>query len=123
MSDRRLGSCGAGLGVVSVSFAVVPAEELEVVEVGFAVVGWAPVLFVVGLAAVGGLFASGGLAVTVANDEGFPLGGGGGAGGAADVEDFGCAGHDDAGEVAVAHDPVERRSGQAPGVSRSSFAR
>ncbi len=77
---------GAGLGVVPVLLAVVvPAEELEVVEVGGAAAG--PVRDVVGLAVVGGPVAAGGLAVPVAYDEGFPLRGARVAGGAADVED------------------------------------
>ena len=48
--------CGVGLGVVFVLFAVVePAQELEVVEVGAAVVRRAPVFAVVCLATFGRL--------------------------------------------------------------------
>ena len=62
---------GAGLGVVVVSVAVVvPAQELEVFEVGGAAA--CPVHDVMGFAGVGGSVAPGGLAVLVAYDERFP---------------------------------------------------
>lgn len=64
------------MGVVFVSFSVVmPTEQLQIREIGGAVVGWRPVFDVVGFATFGGLLAAGGLAVLVAYDECFPLGG------------------------------------------------
>ena len=65
------------------------------------------------LAMAGGSVAAGVLAVLVADDERFPLRGGRGRGGAADVEDFGAARDDDAADVAVAQQPVEHRLREA----------
>src|SRR5665213_1748354 len=96
---------GAGLGVVSVSFAmVVPTQELQIVEIGRAVVRRGPVPDVMGFAAIGRLFATGCLAVPVAYDERLPLRRGRGPGRPAHVEDLRCAEHDDAADVAIAHD-------------------
>jgi hypothetical protein len=95
------------LGVVVVSVAVVlPAEELEVFEFGVSAAG--PVHDVVALTGVGCSVAAGCLAVLVAYDECFPDRGWGGAGGAADVEDFGPSGGDDPADVAVAGESFER---------------
>ena len=56
------------MGVVFVGLAVVvPAEQLEIVEVGGAVAG--PPFDVVGLAELPGDFAALGLAVPIAHDE------------------------------------------------------
>jgi hypothetical protein len=75
------------LGVVAVSLAVmVPAEELQVLEVGGSAVF--PVLDVVCVAVLGGTVASGGLAVAVADDECSPLGGAHYAGRPTHVEDL-----------------------------------
>jgi hypothetical protein len=71
-----------------------------------------PVPDVVGLAVAGGSVAAGGLAVSVAGGERFPLCGGDGGGGAADVEDFGGAGEDDAAEVAVAGEELDHGLGE-----------
>jgi hypothetical protein len=102
---------GAGLGVVDVLLAVVvPAEEFEVFEVGGSAVG--PVPDVMGLAVAGGTVAAGGLAVLVAGGECFPLRGRDGGGGAADVEDLGPAGEDDAAEVAVAGEELDHGLGE-----------
>jgi hypothetical protein len=65
-----------------------------------------------GLAVAGGTVAAGGLAVLVAGGECFPLCGRDGGGGAADVEDFGAAGEDDAAEVAVAGEELDHRLGE-----------
>jgi hypothetical protein len=76
---------------VAVSLAVVvPAEELQVFEIGRAAVF--PVFDVVRVAVIGGTVASRGLAVTVADDECFPLGGAHGAGSPTHVEDLRAAG-------------------------------
>jgi hypothetical protein len=95
------------LGVVVVSVAVVlPAEQLEVFEIGGAAA--CPVHDVMGFAAVGSLVASGCLAVSVAYDERFPDRWRDRAGGSADVEDLGSAGGDDPADVAVAAQSFER---------------
>jgi hypothetical protein len=108
----RLSGAGAGLGFFAVVLAVVvPAEQLQVVEVGGAAVF--PVVDVVGFAPVGGLGAAIGLAVLIAYDERFPDCWADGAGRAADVEDLGCAGHEDAGDVAVAQESFEGGVGEA----------
>ena len=112
-----LAVAGAGFVVFDVVLAVVmPAQELQVVEVGWAAVG--PVADVVGLAVAGWALAAGVLAVAVAGDERFPLGRGGDVGGAADVEDFGPAGHDHPAEGAVAQQELEAGGGEvvAPGL-------
>ena len=106
---------GAGLGVVVVGLAVMmPAQELEVVEVGGAAAG--PVHTMVGFATFGGLIAAGGSAVAVADHECFPLRGRDGAGRAADVEDLGIAGHHDPRHIRVAQDPFQRRRADPAGV-------
>ena len=103
------------MGVVVVGFAVVvPAEKLQIVEVGGAAAG--PVHAVVGFATFGGLIAAGGLAVAVADDECFPLRGSDGPGRAADVEDLGIAGHHDPRHIRVAQDPFQRRRADPAGV-------
>jgi hypothetical protein len=94
------------LRVALVAFAVVfPAVELEVVEAGGSAVG--PVFEVMGVAVGGRAGAAGGLAVPVAGDERRPHRGGDGAGGAAHVEDLGCAGHDDPADVGVTGDAFQ----------------
>ena len=103
-----LSVAGAGLVVVDVSLAVVvPAEELQVLEVGGSAA--CPVPDVMWLAVARGAVTAGGLAVSVAHHECFPLRRGGSAVGAADVEDLGAAGDDHPAERAVAQQQFDRR--------------
>ena len=89
-----------------VQFSMVrPAQQLQVVEIRCSAVF--PMVNVVGFAVVGWSVASGGSAVPVADDEGFPLGVRDRARRAADVEDLGVAGDEDGGDLGVAEEPVE----------------
>src|SRR5205809_1116488 len=102
--DPRLPAAGR---VVGVGLAVVvPAQQFQVVEVGGAAVG--PVDDVMRVAESGGQGASCPLAVLVAGDECVPGGGGDVAGGAADVEDLAGAVGEDAADLAVAGESLQR---------------
>src|SRR5690242_5555097 len=109
------------LGVVDVALAVVvPAEQFQIVEIGWSAPG--PMPLVVRLTAAGWFVTAGGLAVPIPSDQGPELGVRCDATGAAEVEDFGLAEHDHAADVAVAGDHLQRRRGQVP-VSAPFFAR
>lgn len=91
------------------------AVEPEVSEISWSSV--LPVPVVMGLAVGGWSAAAGGLAVLVAGGERFPLRGRRGRSRAADVEDLGMAGDDDATQRAVAQQHLEQVRRKVPTAS------